>query len=286
MKIKAHFFKALVAIATLFGSNFAAQAQSLDSIQNTAPWFEGFDDWINELGAIKAEDFTFGIGAGVGTTPDYPGGDNYQTVALPLFQVRYKDSLTIDPLGIRVRVWRGGDWRLRVVVGLSESRNAKSTSPVSKLPDVDRGLNAGFVLEGRIAGPLAFRLNGRKEFAGGHGGMTISPSLGIVIRDKNDKYSIIPEVALTWGNSKYMDAFFSVTPTGSTASGLGIYNAGAGFREAALRLTTSYRFNEDWMAVGRIQAARLLGDAKNSSIVRQSGDSFQGLVGFGVMYTF
>lgn len=249
-------------------------------------WLQGFDDWISEIGAMKAADFQFSLGAGVGVTPDYPGGNKYQTVALPLFQLRYKDKLTIDPLGIRFRVWRSECCRARLVLGLSESRGVDMDSVVSKLTDVDRGLNTGFVFEGRIAGPLAFRLNARQEVSGGHSGATIAPALGIVLRDKANTYSVIPELALTWASKDYMNAFFSVTPTGAAASGLRPFNASGGFRDVALRLTTTYRFNEDWMAVGRLQASQLLGDAKRSSITRQTGDSFQGLVGFGVMYTF
>ncbi len=272
------------AAISVFAVQGSAQAQNL--VSGSSSWLDGFDDWLDEIGEGKREHWQFGIGAGVGTAPDYPGGDNYKDLVLPVFQIKYKDQITLDPLGLRVRVWKSDNWRLRLVAGVSESRKADSSSAVSRLPDVDRGINAGFVLEGRIAGPLAFRLNGRKEFAGGHNGVTVTPSLGIVLRDKKETFSVIPEIAVTWGNNRYMDAFFSVTPQGSAASGLGIYNASSGFREAAVRATASYNISKDWTLLARVQAAQLLSEAKRSSIVRQAGDSFQGLVGVGVMYTF
>ncbi len=261
-----------------------AQAQSL--VSDSTTWMDGFDDWLDEISQGRREHWQFGVGVGVGAAPDYPGGDNYKELVLPVFQIKYKDQITLDPLGLRVRIWKNDNWRLRLVAGMSESRKADSTSAVSLLPDVDRGVNAGFVLEGRVAGPVAFRLNARKEFAGGHNGVTVTPSLGIVLRDKKETFSVIPEIALTWGNERYMDAFFSVTPTGSAASKLAIYDASAGFREAAVRLTASYSVSKDWTVLARIQAAQLLKEAKRSSIVRQAGDSFQGVVGVGVMYTF
>lgn len=249
-------------------------------------WLEGFDDWADEIGSMKAEDFQFSLGTGVGITPDYPGGKKYKAVALPLFQLRYKDSLRIDPLGVRLRVWRSECCRVRVVLGLSESRGVSMDSPIAKLADVDRGLNTGFVFEGRIVGPLAFRLNARQEISGGHSGATVVPALGLVLRDKTETYSVIPEIALTWASNDFMDAFFSVNPTGAAASGLRAFNASGGFRDVSLRMTATYRMSEDWMVVGRVQAAQLLSDAKRSSITRQTGDSFQGLAGLGVMYTF
>jgi outer membrane protein len=264
----------------------AVQTAHAQPFETSTSWLQGFDDWISEIGAMKAEDFQFSLGTGVGLTPDYPGGKKYQAVALPLFQLRYKDKLSIDPLGLRFRVWRSDCCRARLVLGLSESRGVDMDSVVSKLTDVDRGLNAGFVFEGRIAGPLAFRLNARQEVSGGHSGATIAPALGVVLRDKANTYSVIPELALTWASKDYMNAFFSVNGPGAAASGLRPFDADGGFRDVALRLTATYRFNEDWMAVGRLQVAQLLSDAKRSSITRQTGESFQGLLGFGVMYTF
>lgn len=277
-----HFvFLCLLALTAVLASPTSSRAQGYDE----ATAFEGIDDWLSEMTNIRAEDFTVGIGVGVGLAPDYPGADRYKSVALPVFQVRYKDTFTLDPLGARLRVWKSDCCRLRVVVGLSESRQADQGTVVSRLPDVDRGINTGLIFEGRIVGPLAFRLNARKEIANGHGGITVSPALGVVIRDKAETYSIIPELALTWGNNRYMDAFFAVTPQGA-ASGLPLYDAGAGFREVSARLTTTYHFNKDWMMVGRIQASRLISDAGRSPIVRQTGSRFQGLIGTGFMYIF
>lgn len=135
-------------------------------------------------------------------------------MALPLFQVRLRDKLTIDPLGVRFRIWRSDYCRFLLFAGLSESRSADASSPVSRLPNIDSGMNLGFLFEGRIAGPLAFRVNGRKEVAGGHGGLTLAPSLGVIVRNKSGTYSVIPEVAATWANGSYMQSFFGVTPAG------------------------------------------------------------------------
>jgi outer membrane protein len=281
------FRKKLIGYVTTFAL-LVSQASTAwaQPFETSTSWLEGFDDWASEIGNMKAEDFQLSLGAGVGITPDYAGGKKYQAIALPLFQLRYKDKLRIDPLGVRFRVWRSECCRARVFLGLSESRGVSMDSPVGKLKDVDRGLNTGFVFEGRFAGPLAFRLNARQEVSGGHSGATIVPALGIVLRDKNETYSVIPEIALTWASHDFMDAFYSVSPTGAAASGLRAFNASGGLRDVSLRLTATYRLSEDWMVVGRLQAAQLLSDAKRSSITRQTGDSFQGLAGFGVMYTF
>ncbi len=218
--------------------------------------------------------------------PTYAGGKKYKAIALPLFQLRYKDKLRIDHLVVRFRVWRSECCRARVFLGLSESQGVSMDSPVAKLKDVDRGLNTGFVFEGHFAGPLAFRLNARQEVSRGHSDATVVPSLCLVLRNKSETYTVIPEIALTWASHDFMDAFYSVSPTGAAASGFRAFNASGVLRDVSLRLTATYRLSEDWMVVGRLQAAELLSDARPSSITRQTGDSFQGLAGYGVMYTF
>jgi outer membrane scaffolding protein for murein synthesis (MipA/OmpV family) len=274
------FLLSVCAAVTMFGTAAAQQFES------SASWLQGFDDWLSELTDVRAEDVQWSVGAGLGTTPDFPGSGKYDTVALPLFQVRVRDQLSIDPLGVRFRVLRTECCRLRLFAGLSDNRSADAAHPVSRLPDVDRGLNLGLVFEGRIAGPVAFRLNARREVAGGHGGFTLAPALGVIVRDSAETYSMIPELAVTWADGRYMESFFGVTPAGAAASGLAPFDAGAGFRDLALRITTTYRLDEHWTMIGRLQAARLLGSARRSSIVRQAGEANQGLIGFGFLYSF
>ncbi len=70
MKDFAEIFRVLFA-AVLFASPSTAQP-----FESSATWLQGFDDWISELSQVKATDFQWSVGAGAGTSPDFPGGDN------------------------------------------------------------------------------------------------------------------------------------------------------------------------------------------------------------------
>lgn len=270
------------ALVLLAAAPAAAQRLTTDS-----PFSNDGRSWLEELSDIEinAEDFAYTVGVGIGVTPDFPGSGEHKLGALPLFQVNYKDVVTLNPLGLRVRAWRNDRVRLRLGIGLSQGRSADDESPVSLLPKVKMGGSLDATLEGRIVGPVAFRLNAKQGFAGGHKGTTLSSSLGVVWREK-DKFSVIPEIALTWAGNNYMDAFFTVTPAGAAASGLSAYDAGAGFRDVALRVLAQYHFNTHWSVLVRGEAAKLLGDARDSSIVREAGKANQGTLGLGVLYTF
>jgi len=279
----------LIRVITLSAAAFllAAFPAAAQRLTTESPFSNDGRGWLDELSDIEidAEDFAYTVGVGIGITPDFPGADKHKFGALPLFQINYKDVVTLNPLGLRVRAWRNDRMRLRIGVGLSQGRSADDESPVSLLPKVKMGGNVDATLEGRIVGPLAFRLNAKQGFAGGHKGTTLSSSLGFVWR-KKDKYSVIPEISLTWAGHNYMDAFFTVTPAGAAASGLTAYDAGAGFHDVALRVVGQYEFNEHWSVLARAEAAKLLGDARDSSIVREAGKPNQGSLGLGVLYTF
>jgi outer membrane protein len=276
-------FRALCVGAVLAASVSPAQAELLEPSDG---WLRGFDDWFTEFLARPEKKFELTLGAGVGAITDYRGSAKDGLKVAPLFRLRLYDKVTIDPMGIRVRLSSWDCCRLIAVVGRSEKRSAPDGDPVSLLPRVGAGVNVGMMFEGIVWGPLAFRVNARKEISNGHSGATVQPALGVVIRDTAETYSLIPEIAVSWADGKYMDSFFSVTPAGAAASGFTPYDAGSGIRDVLFRVTASYRFAPKWTVIARAQYSRLLGDARDSTIVRQGGSPNQHLAGVGVAYTF
>lgn len=275
--------RALCVGAVLAASVSPAQAELVEPSDG---WLRGFDDWFTEFLARPEKKFEVTVGAGAGIKSNYRGSGEDSFKAAPLFRVRLYDKVTIDPMGIRVRLSSWDCCRLIAVVARSEKRDVPDGDPVKLLPRVGAGVNVGMMFEGIVWGPLAVRVNARKEISNGHSGATVQPALGVVIRDKSETFSVIPEVAVSWADGNYMDSFFAVTPSGSIASGFTPYDAGPGIRDALVRVTASYRFAEKWTVIARAQYSRLLGDARDSSIVRQGGSPNQHLAGVGVAYTF
>ena len=83
-----------------------------------------------------------------------------------------------------------------------------------------------------------------------------------------------------------MDAYYGVPASATAATGYGAYNPGGWFKDVAFRLTSFYDLDEKWQLIMRGEAKMMLSEAKNAPFVLQDGDSFQGLLGMGVMYTF
>lgn len=268
-------------VLTTVSSNAQAQGWNLDALESA---YDDFSDYLSEMGKFSDEDWRVRVGAAIGTTPDFSGSDRYEIRALPVFQIRYKDDVWIDPLGVRVKVWSNECCRLLAQAGISTGRNPRVDSKAFLLPDISTGADVGVTFEGRVARFVAFRLRARHEVAGGHGGMGLSAAVGTIIR--TGPFEFIPEIATEWKNGTYMNAYYGVPLIATAATGYNAYSPGAGFEEAAVRLTSFYDLSEKWQLVVRGEAKLLLSEAKNAPFVEQDGDDFQGLFGMGILYTF
>ena len=64
------------------------------------------------------------------------------------------------------------------------------------------------------------------------------------------------------------------------------YDPKSGFEDVSFRLISLYDLDEQWQLIMRGEAKLLLSEAKNAPYIVQDGDSFHGLFGVGVLYTF
>ncbi len=275
------------ALAVAVGAALALSSPAAAQGWNSGALESAYDDlaqYLAEMGEFSPEDWRVRVGAAVGVAPDFSGSDHYEVRGLPIFQIRYKDDVWIDPLGVRAAIWSNECCRLLAQVGISTGRSPDKESRAFLLPDVDMGVNTGFTFEGRFAKYFAFRLRARKEFAGGHGGTNLSAAVGTILT--TGAMRVIPEIATEWQSEDFMEAYYGVPASATAATGYAAYDPGSDFETVAFRVTSFYDLGDSWQLIMRGEAGFLLGDAKRSPIVRQDGDSFQGLFGVGVLYEF
>lgn len=278
-----HFLFLLLGLFVILGMTAPAKAQgwSMDVLESA---YDDFASYLEQMGEFSPDDWQYKIGAAVGTVPDYSGSNQYETKGLPIFQIRYKDDIWIDPLGVRVKVWSSDCCRLLAQAGIATGRSPDKDSRAFLLPDISTGADIGFTFEGQIARFFAFRLRARQEVASGHGGSGLSASFGTII--DSGMVRVIPEFSAEWKSNKYMDAYYGVPASATASTGYAAYDPGSGFQDVAFRLTSFYDLDEQWQLIMRGEAKFLLDEAKNAPFVVQDGDSLQGLFGIGMLYTF
>ena len=154
-------------------------------------------------------------------------------------------------------------------------------APVGK---VSTTFEAGAFVQYLPTEAIRLRADLRKGI-GGHEGIVGALSADMIWRD-GDKYvfSVGPRIA--YSNERYQEAYFGVDPVASTASGLPVYEPGAGFHAAGVASGVSYQLSPRFGLFGFARYERLIGDAADSPIIRELGSRNQLSGGLGLNYTF
>jgi outer membrane scaffolding protein for murein synthesis (MipA/OmpV family) len=75
-----------------------------------------------------------------------------------------------------------------------------------------------------------------------------------------------------------MESYFGITSAQSVRSGLAEYDAQAGIKRVDVKASVTYMMTENWLVTGAAGAGFLMGDAKDSPIVRNDVQPF-GMIG-------
>jgi outer membrane scaffolding protein for murein synthesis (MipA/OmpV family) len=231
--------------------------------------------------------FTVMIGGGAQVTPKYPGADSYQVTPLPLGGLRRAGTpipsfAPDDAIGFKL---------------FGESATGFSFGPAARLigkrkpadvgADVDRvgfTVEAGAFAQYMVTPNIRVRVEGRKGL-GGHKGWVGNVGADLVLRDQNSYiFSVGPRAR--FGDNRYTDAYFGVSPAAAARTALPAYNPGSGLYAVGAITGLTYRMGPRWGFQLRAGYDRLVGDAGRSPIVRTLGsrDQFQG--GGGVFFEF
>lgn len=234
------------------------------------------------------------IGGFAGFAPAYEGSDEFRFVGYPLFLPKYYGpgydpsvAPRVDFKGlddVRVTALRFGGLDIGPAVGYTFGRDQDLSERLRGLGDVDGGINVGAFAAYRfdpfyVDAAYLTQVTGDTE-----AGHTIRFGAGVE-QDLSERASVSAYLNGSYASEDYMDAYFSVTPAQSAASaaGLGVFDAGSGFKDVGIDLGFDYRLTERMTLRTKAGYSRLLNDAADSPVTA-SKDQFSG--GLGITYTF
>lgn len=229
------------------------------------------------------------LGGGAIYAPDYEGSDDYEIQPFPFISVEYRDLAYIrgPEIGFNLLRLRPTD-DLRINFGplarYRRDRPEDRNDDLTGLGDVDMAIEVGGALSVEYR-QAWLRLSLAQDVAGGHEGMVGEGEAGVRF-DLADRLNASVSARASWADSDYMDAYFSVSPTQATASGLPVYRAGSGIKDAGARLSLSYQLGRRWMISAIGGYTHLLGDAADAPLVRQRGSRDQWQGGLFLAYRF
>lgn len=231
------------------------------------------------------------LGLGPAISPDYEGSDDYKVRAAPLVSLRYRDLITVNNNSVRVNLF-GVDklvelnkhFKAGPLFRIESGRDENNNPALEGLGNTGTSVELG-IFGSYSRGPARTRLRVFHDVAHGHSGTRVIGDVRLVML-KTDKVAVTGSISSTWVDNNYMDNFFSVNQAQSLASGLPVYNAGSGIKDAGVGIVANYELSPRWAFMGNVNYTRLLGDAADSPIVSLRGSANQVTAAVFVIYSF
>ena len=283
----------LAAAATALGLAAPARAQDVPPVELPDP---------AAAVAADAGGDNFTIGLGLGYAPSYEGSDNY--VISPAGVVRGRVSginFYSRATAIYVDLVREApDADLNVEIGpMANLRLDRSSrirdDRVKALGEIDAAIELGGfvgVTKNKVFHGYDFatvRLDVTRDVADAHDGLVIAPNIEYAT-PLSTSFLIGASLSAEHVSGKFANTYYSISPTGALASGLAAYDADGGWKNVRGTLLATYSLSGDLRRGAAIfgvgSYSKLLGDFKDSPIVRDRGDKNQFFAALGVSYTF
>jgi len=246
-------------------------------------------------GSADAEDSRISgfFAAGVAARPDFEGSSDYQAVPFITSHL-HAGWLNFEFEGLTARLhlkppsWFETGLSLNYRFGRDDDID---NTVVGRLREIDDTLEVGgfFRIElddqWQKRDSLEFQIEAFGDTGSAHHGnnSTLSASYAF-FSGQRWRYEISAET--TYADGDYMDTYFSVDTDNAALSGLPRFDASGGFKDVGLNLNVTHFFSDKLGILGRVDYNHLIGDAADSSIVKEQGDTEQLFGGLSVLYRF
>jgi len=226
------------------------------------------------------------LGIGAGVYPDYERSEEF--TGLPLLQMRYNwgNGCYINLLGagMRANIIPSCAFEFGPMVVYRPKRDSVDEKQVDKLKKVDAATEAGAFASWSID-KFTLLLQAHADTSGTHNGYLIDAGAAWRIPLERKMQLIIVALA-SYASDDYMDTYFSIDAENAKLSGLAEYKADAGIKDAGLIAVLQYKLDNDWGLLGLLKYSCLVGDASDSPIVDDIGDTNQLMTGLLINYSF
>jgi len=230
------------------------------------------------------------LALGVASVPEFEGSADRTAVPFLFGRIDLGSygSLRLAGAGLQYNVLGDrGAWAFGPSLSYRPARDADVKDPVvQRLREIDATAEAGLFVEYGLRDVLGSgdRLGVGVDVKGNKGGQV---GLNANYRAaKIGAFHFGADASVSFANDKYMETYFSVDADNALRSGLPQYSASGGAKSVSLGLTATYDLTREWVLLGRVGFSRLLGDARDSPIVRLRGDENAVLAGVAVGYRF
>jgi outer membrane protein len=231
----------------------------------------------------QGEDWSIRIGALGISMSAYEGSDDYQLRGFPFIDITWRDTFFLNThKGLGAYVWNRNECKLGLAIGFIFGRDEDDSSDLQGLGDVDSGATANVLFVWAI-GDVVLDARYEQQITGQDTGFQVHLGLSYDLRRIAEKTTLKTSIKTTYASPDYMEAYFSVSPSQSTRSGILVYDAASGFKSFGFQIMAIYRLDLHWGIHAGAGCDRLIGKAADSPVVK---DENQYRVSIGLSHNF
>jgi outer membrane scaffolding protein for murein synthesis (MipA/OmpV family) len=276
-------------IKPLIGSEEKQQADQKsdradDEFGGEARWKRA-EGLVGIMTFLTPETTNLSIGVGPEYSPDYFGSDDYEISADPAAYVRFKNFVFLDDDGADFGIIGFSNFRFGPTLRIAGRRDEDENAALTGLGDVGTTFEFGGFAGATFVDRYSVKAKVRHGIETGHRGLVIDANATALLF-RFGPVSTSVSAQTTWIGNDYADAYFSVTPAQSAASGLPVYDAERGFRDIGGSFNAYLNIGRRWSLNPYVSYKYIFDGIADTPIIDQFGDRQQFAVGFHVMREF
>lgn len=239
------------------------------------------------LNFLVPEETNLSIGLGPVYEPDYFGSDDYEFNPDPQAYVKFRNFVFLDDDGADFALFGFSGFRVGPTMRVRGRRDQDDNPALHGLGDVGTTFEFGGFAATTFESRFSFKAKVRHGLKTGHHGTIVDGYLTALLF-RAGPVSMAAFGQASWVGNRYADAYFSVTPQQSAASGgvLPEFDADAGFRDVGGTVTAYINIRDRWSLNPYITYTYIMDDIAATPIISQFGDRDQFQIGFHLMREF
>jgi MipA family protein len=221
------------------------------------------------------------VGPAVVLAPEYPGAEDSEASPIPAVDIAYGSHLFLNwRRGIGAYFVNNPRWQLGASLYQRGDRDHRDSPRLAGLEDIDDSAVAQLLFT-RSFGPLLVSTTVAQA---------ISENTGLTVEATAEwRFHLSAATFATlgargvFGDGKYMQTWFGVTPEQARASGLAEHSIGSGLRTGGAFASVSHELSPQWRIAAFAAYDVLVGDPADSPIVEREA---MPTLGLGAFYRF
>ena len=220
-------------------------------------------------------------------TPEFTGSDEYEIIGGPsiesYFNLTEQSTLFANNSGIGLDYQLSDNLNTGILGKVRSDQDRSKIKNLDGLLNIDEAFEVGSYLSYQLTNQWEINISGLFDVSDTHEGWTANLSVSHEYMIPNTPITMTTLAGVDYADKNYNNTYFGVKPSTNGIPDQSSFILGSGFNSATFGTTFSYASSENTTLIGLISATQIIGDAKNSPIIKE--DTLI-TVGLGVAYTF